>query len=126
MSDNREFIAEARLKCAMSIRNTAVGDWLGDALRRLEEADAENARLRQALEAAEKLASDRRYHIGALAQQQLDSSDAHAINNEVIADLVNVCNRLLRMREIAKQAPNIFKELHDAVCEVCEALEGEA
>lgn len=50
MSDNREFIAEARQKCAMSIRNTAVGDWLGDALRRLEEAGAENHRLREALE----------------------------------------------------------------------------
>jgi len=46
MSDNTDFVAEARLKCAMSIRNTAVGDWLGDALRRLEEADAENERLR--------------------------------------------------------------------------------
>ena len=46
MSDNTGFVAQARQKCAMSIRNTAVGDWLGDALRRLEEADAENARLR--------------------------------------------------------------------------------
>ncbi|MGB0758673.1 MAG: hypothetical protein ACPGPS_04040 [Rubripirellula sp.] len=49
MSDNTEFVAQARQKCAMSIRNTAVGDWLGDALRRLEEADAENERLREAL-----------------------------------------------------------------------------
>ena len=73
MSDNREFIAEARQKCAMSIRNTAVGDWLGDALRRLEEADAENQRLEMAeaeLLTAEqtghkwfKLASDRRFEI---------------------------------------------------------------
>ena len=47
MSDNTDFVAEARQKCAMSIRNTAVGDWLGDALRRLEEADAENERLRE-------------------------------------------------------------------------------
>jgi len=47
MSDNTDFVAEARTKCAMSIRNTAVGDWLGDALRRLEEADAENAQLRE-------------------------------------------------------------------------------
>ena len=49
VSDHREFIAEARKRCAMSIRNTAVGDWLRDALRRLEEADAENARLREEL-----------------------------------------------------------------------------
>ncbi len=50
MSDNTDFVAEARHKCAMSIRNTAVGDWLGDALRRLEEADAENARLRSIID----------------------------------------------------------------------------
>jgi len=46
VTDNTDFVAEARTKCEMSIRNTAVGDWLGDALRRLEEADAENERLR--------------------------------------------------------------------------------
>jgi len=58
MSDNTDFVAEARQKCAMSIRSTAhpmrlasdVGDWLGDALRRLEESDAENERLRNANE----------------------------------------------------------------------------
>ena len=51
-SDTTGFIQEARTKCALSIRNTAVGDWLGDALRRLEQLEAENERLRQALESA--------------------------------------------------------------------------
>jgi formylmethanofuran dehydrogenase subunit E len=46
MSETEDFIRNARTKCAMSIRNTAVGDWLGDALRRLEQADAENEKLR--------------------------------------------------------------------------------
>lgn len=46
MSETADFIRNARTKCAMSIRNTAVGDWLGDALRRLEESDAENEKLR--------------------------------------------------------------------------------
>lgn len=45
----------------------------GEAADEIERLQAENARLREALEAAKKLASDRRHHIRALAQRQLDS-----------------------------------------------------
>ena len=46
---NELFIAAARASCEMSIKNTAVGKWLGQALERLEKSEAENQRLREAL-----------------------------------------------------------------------------
>ncbi len=59
MSSTADFIREARARCAMSIGNTAVGDWLGDALRRLEQSEAENERLRQRATVLTTLCSDR-------------------------------------------------------------------
>lgn len=46
---NEFFIVAARASCEMSIKNTGVGRWLGQALDRLEKSEAENERLREAL-----------------------------------------------------------------------------
>ncbi len=52
------FIQLARASCEMSIKNTGVGKWLGQSLDRLAKSEAENERLREALEKIAVLADD--------------------------------------------------------------------
>lgn len=96
MSDNTDFVAEARTKCAMSIRNTAVGDWLGDALRRLEEADAENAQLREAIANEKQHVQGRDYHI---QKRDREIADLRADNARLRETLEDAGAAAVRIRE---------------------------